>query len=546
MSWSDATEILNALDAALNTYQWSAAAAVCDRLIRRIHEESAPLPEPAARALLAALRKKRQFPLVVKVAEAFVRSGQNAPRIRRQYAQALIEQGVLLASEPLLQELTFGPLAGESEVAEAHGLLGRIYKQLYINAAAPSSPYARVFFERALSEYSQMYRLRPDRNTWHGINAVALMRRGVRDGVYADGPAATEIAARIIAALPQLSQMREAFDLATYLEALIALDRREEAVAASLAYVQHPDADAFEIGSTLRQLEEVWQLDPDTPPGQTILPLLRAARLKREGGALETGPAQVDTELRVVRQAMNDVQASSRLEKVFGDDRTVTLGWYETGLLRTKSVARVERLNGKGHGTGWLVSSEDFFPGGVFPDGKPQQLLLTNAHVVNREGAGGGLSPDEARANFQGLGRVVTFDRIVWSSPPDKCDATFLTIKGSPVDAATVPVLKKRVRFTEPASRLYIIGHPGGRDLELSLHDNRLIDCDDQLLRYRTPTEGGSSGSPVFEADDWRAVGLHHAGGTFDRLDKQPPPYEANEGITVLAIKKAIAADPTS
>jgi hypothetical protein len=39
---------------------------------------------------------------------------------------------------------------------------------------------------------------------------------------------------------------------------------------------------------------------------------------------------------------------------------------------------------------------------------------------------------------------------------------------------------------------------------------------------------------------------LHHAGGTFDRLDKQPPPYEANEGITVLAIKKAIAADPTS
>src|SRR5262245_42391672 len=128
MPWSDGSDILNALESALKMYQWTAAAGVCDRLVRRIHEERNPFPEPAARA---ALRKKRQFPLVVKVAEAFVRSGQNAPRIRRQYAQALIDQGVLLASEPVLQELTFGPLDGESEVAEARGLLGRIYKQLY-------------------------------------------------------------------------------------------------------------------------------------------------------------------------------------------------------------------------------------------------------------------------------------------------------------------------------------------------------------------------------------------------------------------------------
>ena len=43
MPWSDAPDVLNALEAALNRYQWSAAAAVCDGLIRRIHEES-PLP----------------------------------------------------------------------------------------------------------------------------------------------------------------------------------------------------------------------------------------------------------------------------------------------------------------------------------------------------------------------------------------------------------------------------------------------------------------------------------------------------------------------
>jgi trypsin-like peptidase/tetratricopeptide repeat protein len=542
MSWSDAPDIQNALDAALGKYQWTAVAAVCDRLICRIHEERSPYPEVAARGVLAALRKKRQFRLIVKVAEAFVRSGQDAPRIRRQYAQALIDQGILLAPEPILDALTIGPLE-DSEVAEAHGLLGRIYKQLYINTSAPSSQSARLFFERAVTEYSQIYRLDPQRYTWHGINLVALIHRGAVDGINADGAAAAnDIATRILTALPQLSQIRDAFDLATSLEALIALDRSEEATAAALAYVQHPDADAFEIGSTLRQLEEVWRLSSETPPGQTILPLLRAAKLKREGGALDASPRQIDDELRLVEQAKRDVAASPRLEKIFGDDRMVTLQWYETGLLRTKSVARVERLNGKGHGTGWLVSSDDFFPSGWFTDGKRRQLLLTNAHVVNPDGSGGALSADDARANFQGLGKIVSFDEIVWSSPPDEFDATFVTFKGDPPAAASMPVFQKRVRFTEPGSRLYIIGHPGGRDVELSLHDNLLIDCDDRLLRYRTPTEGGSSGSPVFEADDWRAVGLHHAGGTFERLDKNPPPYEANEGITVLAIKKAIAA----
>src|SRR5206468_7934203 len=100
----------------------------------------------------------------------FVRFGQNAPRIRRQYAQALIDQGILLASEPVLQALTLESLDGDGEVAEAHGLLGRLYKQLYVNADSPSNPYVRAFFDRALSEYLETYRLDPPRYSWHGIN----------------------------------------------------------------------------------------------------------------------------------------------------------------------------------------------------------------------------------------------------------------------------------------------------------------------------------------------------------------------------------------
>ena len=41
----------------------------------------------------------------------------------------------------------------------------------------------------------------------------------------------------------------------------------------------------------------------------------------------------------------------------------------------------------------------------------------------------------------------------------------------------------------------------------------------------------------MFEADGWRVVGLHHSGGVFERLDGTQPPYEANEGIAIRAIR---------
>ena len=59
-----------------------------------------------------------------------------------------------------------------------------------------------------------------------------------------------------------------------------------------------------------------------------------------------------------------------------------------------------------------------------------------------------------------------------------------------------------------------VLGHPGGGTLSFSIADNELLDYEDTgfKLHYRTPTEGGSSGSPVFN-QEWRLIGLHHAGG---------------------------------
>jgi len=543
MGWSDTFEFQNRLDAALARYQWNAVATTCSDLVTRLQREGTPYPEPAARQILASLRKKRQFALAARVAETFVRFGQNAARIRRQYAQALIDQGILLASEPVLQALTLESSDADGEVAEAHGLLGRVYKQLYVNADSPSNPYARAFFERALSEYLETYRLDPRRYSWHGINVVALLHRAKKDGIEVQrAPDATALAEAVLAALPEPAKVVNSFDLATRLEALLALGRTTDVEQAALDYTAHPDADAFEIGSTLRQLEEVWQLTPDAPPGSTLVPLLRAAKLRREGGSLQTSPQDVDPEIAIVHQA------AVRLERTFGEDKTVTLQWYEKGLRQTKSVARIDRLNGKGVGTGWLVQSDEFFSSDVFPEG-PQLLLVTNAHVITQDGVEGALTPEDARANFQALNRTFEFaPRVVWSSPVKALDATFLAFRNDRPDAQPLSVFGKKVRFTEPASRLYVIGYPGGNDVRLSLDDNALLGCSERLLHYRTPTEGGSSGSPVFEAEDWRVAALHHAGGRFERVeeafDGTPPPYDANEGITVRAIKAAIAAAP--
>jgi hypothetical protein len=102
---------------------------------------------------------------------------------------------------------------------------------------------------------------------------------------------------------------------------------------------------------------------------------------------------------------------------------------------------------------------------------------------------------------------------------------------------------------------VYVIGHPGGRDLAFSFQDNELIDHEGPpagkppvpnvcRLHYRAPTEGGSSGSPVFNAGLWQVVALHHSGGRIGMrcLNGKTGTYAANEGISILSIAEAIRA----
>ena len=64
------------------------------------------------------------------------------------------------------------------------------------------------------------------------------------------------------------------------------------------------------------------------------------------------------------------------------------------------------------------------------------------------------------------------------------------------------------------------------------MYDNHMIGRDDTLVQYRSPTEEGSSGSPVM-TERLAAVALHH--GT--RTDR-----EANQGTLLDAIREKYAS----
>ncbi|AFM17725.1 V8-like Glu-specific endopeptidase [Mycolicibacterium chubuense NBB4] len=57
--------------------------------------------------------------------------------------------------------------------------------------------------------------------------------------------------------------------------------------------------------------------------------------------------------------------------------------------------------------------------------------------------------------------------------------------------------------------RVYIIQHPNGGPKQIGMIHNVVRFVDDDIVQYLTDTEGGSSGSPVFD-EEWHLVALHH------------------------------------
>ena len=169
---------------------------------------------------------------------------------------------------------------------------------------------------------------------------------------------------------------------------------------------------------------------------------------------------------------------------------------------------------------------------------------MTNAHVVSAD-VPDALHPDQAIITFRAIERKDTapstyrIAEVLWCSLPHQLDATIAKLDGYPPEASLCPIAARQPRMdSDPPPQTYIIGHPSGTEqLMFSIRDNYVLDADKTRIHYRTPTLGGSSGSPVFNAV-WDAIALHHASdANMPRLNGQPGTYAANEGIWLDRIR---------
>lgn len=527
---------------ALNAYDRPAVEQHCEALCSHLKTTDEVCPLAIAKAVLENLRRKRYFRTMQQVADALLQNGQTDPRVSRQYAQALIDRGQLaLAIEHLMVLL---PVAG-SEEPEVRGLLGRAHKQTFVDSAGRSTRGAE-HLSGAIEWYHQVYAM-DSTKVWHGINAAALLHRAARDGIAVAGvddpkQRAEAIAASVLRLVESLWKNGKAsiWDCATAAEACIALDNVDDAAVWMERYVGEVGGDAFEFGSTRRQLVEVWQLSPTRGPGALVLPILEAELLAKDGGHLQFDARSLS--------AAASTTTQQALEKILGRHRYVSYKFMLCALERAKSVAQITDTSGTGIGTGFIVRGED-----IAEELGDEHLLLTNTHVVSEDPYvvnPPALAPDEARVVF-GSGQTFGVKQVVWSSPPNVLDTALIRLDGDASDIEPAPVAP-RLPLPDGEQRVYIIGHPSGGSLSFSIHDNVLIDHEGPpngspprpavvRLHYRAPTEAGSSGSPVFNSQ-WRLIGIHHSGHKeMPRLNGNAGTHPANEGLWMQSIRDAYA-----
>lgn len=537
MPWDDSDALADRLDRALDAFNWKDAEEICKQIVRRIKTESELIPESLAKKLLSGLRRKRQFALVIRLSDALLQSGLRTAQIRRQYAQGLIDQGLFALAEMLLQTIIQDPAGADNEVMEARGLVGRIYKQLYVNSKYPKTARDKANLATALKEYSDVYQRNPQLYLWHGINVVACLERSRRDNLDLPGLAdAQAVAKDILATLAERESKGEelpTWDIATRMEAYVALGSYQEAAETASRYVDSLYADAFELGSTIRQLTEIWQLNDQEPPGSYLLPILNAAYLSKVPGAR--------TELNL-SSATDTREISEKVDAKLSDDQLMSVSWLQRGVKACAAIASVEKLNGKRLGTGLLVNASDFFPD------RSGVLLLTSEHVVNDPNQPDGTS-ELTQANFQSLGEVLKFKEVIWSSSLD-LDAIFVSLEGEP-KATPLSLQLETNSDIGLGTRLYFLrfqstnaGTPPSAErqpLKAVLGATTLLAQNEYFLHYGTPDAGISSGSPIFDGD-WQVLALHHRSAeAMPRIDGGVGTYEASEGILISAVQEAIS-----
>jgi hypothetical protein len=499
------------------------------------------------RRAVRVLNSHRHFDLTRLIGQAWHDTRGCDARIQKHLAQALIELGAFDAADRLLDEgfkaaAASGDLDFVPEIPEYQGLRGRLLKQKFVQEGDLN------LLRAATDAYLKQYLATS--SFWHGVNVVALALLEAQSGLPPRDGIDTETLARAVLDSAGAARRRDAtspWPLATASEACLALHEAEPDVGwcdqAELwlyRFLTHPEAGSFAIESYHRQLREVWRGDPRA--NQTC-----ADRLV---GIVERHVVRTERRWSVDPARARELAAHpEELEKNFSGEKSFTVSDLRCMLALCPNIGCVIDASGVRMGTGFLM------PGSTFGR-EPELVFVTNAHVISNT-VSQSLRPADARVTFEiesaaaGAPRAHEFDRVLFTSEPEevgrvldkpeKLDVTIVSLK-SPPEGVQGLTRAANVPLPSPSTKAFVVGHPKAGPLQFSVNDSMLLDvCRyERLMHYRTPTEPGSSGSPVFNSK-WEVVALHHAGSQKTPRLNGLGEYEANEGITLRAIRQAMA-----
>lgn len=519
-----------------------------DAALAALRKGPTPQDIDGAEALLKTLRDARQFGHLSELAELVSRYRPDDPLVHKLHAQALIECGRLTLAVELLTGVLNRTDPDHGQYPELQGLLGRAYKQLFMDTSGLDGATRQSFLRKSVAVYKAAFDRDPSRY-WHGINLCALAHLGERQQIDLQVSSSADYARRVLASLEAIPERkRDEWWHPTKAEVHLALGQLTDAETELGEYLRDPRIFAFHVASTARQLREVWTVQEQSEAGARLLQILEAD-LAHRPGAIFT----VDSRHLLATRAVESVD-HEQLQRLAGPKGLETLRWYRTGLERAGCVAAICEVLGLRFGTGFTVKSGDF---GIQPAN--EILLLTNWHVLNSAGFGGRADFGNVEVLFEAVSDVpLRFEvgGVIAESPAEGgLDYSLLRLEGAK-DALRALMLTQAIAARTSKARIYVIGYPLGDALQFSLQDNVLLDhecppdgqpqnLERRRVHYSAATEKGSSGSPVFD-EYWQCIALHHAGG---KRDPQRGEYgiaalnggytlvEANEGIWMGSIQ---------
>ena len=517
---------------------WDLRAAV-DVIANRLHHD-ATITVEQVRRLAKHLNDHRHFEPSRVLCASWMAKYPGDATVNRLHAQALLDLNAFAEAESVLTEglqrieKDGGPA---KERTEHLGLLGRSYKERFLATGDTR------WLERAIAQYYGSYSS-ARQDYWLGINALALLVRARRENVPVDAGQSADALARELLANVEGRWADNSADYwlaATASEALLALGRCDDAELWLYRFLHHPQVTAFAIASYTRQLREVWQGTDDRGCAGRLFGIMGGHEARTQG--VWSIDAHSVPKVRAALQAN-----PAEYERNFLGEGTFTVATVKKLLSSCHSIGGVHDSNGYRLGTGFLLAGGDLadrFSG--------RAVFVTNAHVVGTDA----IPADQATVTFElaepqnGAPRRHQIAEVLFTSPPgqfgksrsddehlDVVVATLSDLPEAPVCLQAAP----RLPELSAKSRAFVAGHPRGAGLQVSLHDSHLLDFDEphRLVHYRTPTDPGSSGSPVFN-DSWDVIAVHHGGsGQMPRLHGSGQ-YEANEGIAVEAIRRRLA-----